>query len=339
MVFMGSRRLLALAGLAVWRIVAVAGVVLLVLVPPMPHYAPTHLQNPPRSCDHRLSSVARRIIHQAWMPVVTNFLGGSLRLPLQCPIHPWRDQQGPAELSKLHYRVNLWTCATCGKSFSGEPELDQHIASRHPNLADPGDFSVCLADFCDILRCSAQRNSVRRRPWPVRPPPGSNSHQVARAPSRELVALLEGTDESLDVLEGLGEGDLCENQRCPSSGNPRPRRGGQAGNNNSVDCGLGECATNPRPRCDPVKMQQLQDRCEELVDGCVSPLALLLSDQELFNLRTQLGEKVCWYLTCERYWSQPEGRRMPNMLALVLVLLTAAAVFASLTYYTVWVAF
>ena len=28
------------------------------------------------------------------------------------------------------------------------------------------------------------------------------------------------------------QGDLCENQRCPSSGNPRPRRGGQAGNNN-----------------------------------------------------------------------------------------------------------
>ena len=75
--------------------------------------------------------------------------------------------------------------------------------------------------------------------------------------------------------------------------------------------------------------------------------------------------QVCWYLTCERYWSQPEGRwsiflfnftikmisqiiinlrifitrRMPNMLALVLVLLSAAAVFASVTYYTVWVAF
>ena len=62
------------------------------------------------------------------MPVVTQFLGGSLRLPLQvlhgstsvhqwlgaaqqppsppqCPIHPWRDQQGPSELAKLHYRV------------------------------------------------------------------------------------------------------------------------------------------------------------------------------------------------------------------------------------------
>merc|ERR1712062_153928 len=155
MVFMGSRRLLALASLAVWRIVAVAGVVLLVLVPPLPPYTPTHLQTPPRSCDHRLSSVARRIIHQAWMPVVTNFLGGSLRLPLQ---------------------VNLWTCATCGKSFSGEPELEQHIASRHPDLGNPGDFSVCLADFCDILRCSAQRHSAHRRPWPARQPPGSNSH-------------------------------------------------------------------------------------------------------------------------------------------------------------------
>ena len=28
--------------------------------------------------------------------------------------------------------------------------------------------------------------------------------KVARAPSRELVALLEGTDEALDGLEGLG---------------------------------------------------------------------------------------------------------------------------------------
>jgi hypothetical protein len=28
--------------------------------------------------------------------------------------------QGEAELAKLHYRVNLWTCSACGKSFYGE---------------------------------------------------------------------------------------------------------------------------------------------------------------------------------------------------------------------------
>jgi hypothetical protein len=28
--------------------------------------------------------------------------------------------KGGAELAKLHYRVNLWTCSTCGKSFYGE---------------------------------------------------------------------------------------------------------------------------------------------------------------------------------------------------------------------------
>ena len=86
-------------------------------------------------------------------------------------------------------------------------------------------------------------------------------------------------------------------------------------------------------------------------------------NSEKFCIKTVL--QVCWYLTCERYWSQPEGRwsiflinftikmisqiiinlrilitrRMPNMLALALVLLSAAAVFASVTYYTVWVAF
>ena len=89
-----------------------------------------------------------------------------------------------------------------------------------------GDFSVCLADFCDILRCSAQvkakasqffclpkllcpwsshrlrlqlcsldcaftqnhlqRQSSRRRPWPARQPPGSNSHQVFTARKRQI---------------------------------------------------------------------------------------------------------------------------------------------------------
>ena len=53
------------------------------------------------------------------MPVVTQF-SPEVRLPFQCPLHPLRDVYGQLELAKLHYRVNLWTCSQCGKSFSGE---------------------------------------------------------------------------------------------------------------------------------------------------------------------------------------------------------------------------
>ena len=51
-----------LAGFTVWRMLAVAGLVLLVLVPPSPS-PPSSLQQT-RHCDSKLSSVARRIIHQ-----------------------------------------------------------------------------------------------------------------------------------------------------------------------------------------------------------------------------------------------------------------------------------
>ena len=40
----------------------------------------------------------------------------------------------------------------------------------------------------------------------------------------------------------------------------------------------------------------VQEACEELVDTCISPLALLLSDLELTHLREELGGKVS--LTC-----------------------------------------
>ena len=113
------------------------------------------------------------------MPVVTSF-SPDLKLPYQCPFHPARDVFGRAELSKLNYRVNLWTCAKCGKSFTGEADLETHLHSRHPDLADAGDFSVCLADYCDVLRCDPQRDRVLRRPWPVRQQGGAlaSTHQV-----------------------------------------------------------------------------------------------------------------------------------------------------------------
>ena len=161
------------------------------------------------------------------MPVVTQF-SPEVRLPYQCPLHPLRDVFGRVELAKLHYRVNLWTCSQCGKSFSGELELETHLHHRHPDLADRTDFTVCLADWCDVLRCHLQQDRVVRRPWPAR----QEAHQVARAPSRELVALLETADTGLAPPSPAPPADLlhssCSSGHCLAdqggAGRARQRR-------------------------------------------------------------------------------------------------------------------
>ena len=57
------------------------------------------------------------------------------------------------ELGKLQYRVNLWTCGTCGKSFYKESYLDMHIAKQHSDLVTTvrHNLLISIADFKDLL--------------------------------------------------------------------------------------------------------------------------------------------------------------------------------------------
>lgn len=179
------------------------------------------------------------------MPVITQF-PVDIKLPYQCPLHPARDVHGKAELAKLNYRVNLWTCSQCGKSFSEERDLETHIHHRHPGLSDHGDFSVCLADWCDLLRCDPLMERVVRRPWPVRQPREEKSslHQVVRAPSRELVSLLENTDSGLTVPRNIESCSISGNcvDLDPTIGNIGARRArrlaltDESQNNSCRDC-------------------------------------------------------------------------------------------------------
>ena len=67
---MGFVKLLCLAGLTMWKVLAVAGVMLLVLVPHMPP-PPTSIQ-PSRHCNTEMSAIARRLIHQVgtWIDIL-----------------------------------------------------------------------------------------------------------------------------------------------------------------------------------------------------------------------------------------------------------------------------
>lgn len=90
---------------------------------------------------------------------------------MECPLHPLRDVFAPRQDEKQRDRPTQWTCRRCGKSFYQEKYLDLHFDTRHKHIINEvspcravngqvsitllmqAEDSVCLADFCDIMRC------------------------------------------------------------------------------------------------------------------------------------------------------------------------------------------
>ncbi|XP_071448480.1 uncharacterized protein [Hetaerina americana] len=104
------------------------------------------------SCPRDKSSVVRRLVQKKWVPVLEKY-GVGRRLPLECPFHPARDIYWPQQEAKLRHRPSQWSCALCGKSFFDEISLENHFGNRHPHHINAAEDAVCLADYCDILRC------------------------------------------------------------------------------------------------------------------------------------------------------------------------------------------
>lgn len=64
-----------------------------------------------------------------------------------------RDIFGPQQAAKHQYRPSQWSCGFCGKSFYEEKFLELHFDNRHKSLINMAEDAVCLADYCDIMRC------------------------------------------------------------------------------------------------------------------------------------------------------------------------------------------
>ncbi|XP_023341092.1 uncharacterized protein LOC111711073 [Eurytemora carolleeae] len=246
--------------------------------------------------------------------------------------------------------------SACGKSFNKEDDLENHIANRHKDLFEPEDFSVCLADYCDILRCSTQR-SVRRRPWTYRPQHDLQTFQVAKAPSKELVALLEssesfsspatlrqtrscrdGSCRDGSCQDGSCQGGSCKDGSCRGfheSGSTEIKSSKTVSrlSENSTECL--SCSVAP-PRCDRNKMREMKEKCVKLIDTCVNHMSLFLSDAKFEELRERMSSRVCWYLTCERYWDNQQRRRHSQPTGLFIVFIAVAVIYFTFSYYIVW---
>ena len=168
------------------------------------------------------------------------------------------------------------------------------------------------------------------------------SFQLARAPSRELVALLENSETVSGQLCRDGVCGDPQPEQLDTSATARLRRHAATGPGNKsrgrAECpGCAQSPASARPSCRPAAMEQLRARCEVLLDSCISPLALQLTDKELAELREKLEAEVCSYLSCDRYWSVDRSKRSLNIGAVLLVTITTAVLYLLFVYHLVWV--
>ncbi|XP_077503259.1 uncharacterized protein LOC144113798 [Amblyomma americanum] len=98
-------------------------------------------------CSRAQSHVARQLVRRKVTAVLQRY---RVSLGPECPLHPSRDLfWWPPNESK-----HSWSCPMCGRSFFCHEKLTSHWDQEHaPQMPPKADRGVCLADYCDILRC------------------------------------------------------------------------------------------------------------------------------------------------------------------------------------------
>ncbi|CAB4061015.1 unnamed protein product [Lepeophtheirus salmonis] len=71
----------------------------------------------------------------------------------------------------------------------------------------------------------------------------------------------------------------------------------------------------------------------EAIDDCTSPLLFRLSSEEYKAIYQYLDQRICWYLTCERYRQFLGSKKPSSSLALFLILGLTLALFLAISYY------
>lgn len=320
------------------------------------------------SCPRDSASVVRRIVQKKWIPVLKKY---QVELPLECPFHRTRDIFHPQQAAKYQHRPSQWTCGLCGKSFYEERHLDMHFDNRHKSNINMAEDAVCLADYCDIMRCDVLitqdfEGSSIDDSSPVNTDievwRETTARQTTVAPatgSRDLVRIFNDKFQ----ISGGSSGPFhhyCDRRDTPDNHftiNHQKQKMIGSDNNKTRDiCDSNHLVDSALPaidrkqqrlfelqklksNCKPEELLKLKIRCEILVRDCIAGLLVNLSVQDFTEVEGELNRAVCWYLTCEKYWedTRRQQRQIPWHLLFILAMLLSLGM--SMCYYIIWILF
>ncbi|XP_047740722.1 uncharacterized protein LOC108669914, partial [Hyalella azteca] len=299
------------------RVVHIELLVVLVLV-----LVPWPGSLPPRSpCPREKAALVRKVLEKRWLPVLERVRS---RLPLECPLHPLRDVFAAHEAHKRQ-RNAQWQCACCGKTFRSEAHLDLHLATRHHDMINEQEDSVCLADYCDVMRCDVLLSKTSSMELP---PPTALDVWTQHALALPSLLTCDHADDAgganMDGDEGPGpEGDDGD------TGGPIRGLGGPR-----------EAPLRPlhswRDSCNEEHLAELRAKCQMLIQHCIAGLVLNLTLDQVRDVEASLQRSVCWYLTCERYWEAATVDHLAFPWSLVTSAVLLLTLGVSLAYYLVW---
>ncbi|CAH1127880.1 unnamed protein product [Ceutorhynchus assimilis] len=325
------------------------------------------------SCPRDNARIVRKIVQSKWIPVLDKY---KVKLPLECPFHPQRDIFGPQQAVKKQHRPSQWTCGICGKSFFEEKFLDMHFDNRHKGYINMAEDAVCLADYCDIMRCdviniielktvSSNHENTDIEIWREA---SSYSKALTTSSPRDVAKYIVKNGnfvllQKANSKDGSSAKKLCQKTETPeeaadnkdssSSSDSADVNQQNASSNNVCQSDLVDSAL-PQPdnrqqrineiqklraNCKPEELQKIKTKCEILVRDCIAGLLIQLSVKDFKEVEDELNRAVCWYLACDRYWedSHADIRTFPwGLLCMIMMVLSLGV---CLCYYVVWVLF
>ncbi|CAH1369305.1 unnamed protein product [Tenebrio molitor] len=321
------------------------------------------------SCPRDNARIVRKIIQSKWIPILEKY---KVTLPIECPFHPTRDIFGPQQTAKQQHRPSQWTCGLCGKSFFEEKYLDMHFDNRHKGYINMAEDAVCLADYCDIMRCDVL---ITQDPKTVYPDTVNTDIEIWREASSYTKALTTSgprevakytfKDGVYPHLQKTSKTSTkpskhCQKNEAPEAPNTNEERHStgdedklQNSSNNMCQNDLVDSAL-PAPdnrqqriaelqklkaNCKPEELQKIKTKCEILVRDCIGSLLIQLSLKDFKEVEDELNRGVCWYLTCDRYWedTQSDIRSFPWGLLCMIIMVLSLGI--CMCYYIIWVLF
>lgn len=119
-------------------------------------------------CSRARSRLARSVVGTQLQPIYT---ARKLEIPAECPLSSQRDVYAPEQAAVHPFGTDgRLVCGICGKTVRSLDEADAHMATAHGDEFDLGlPNRVCLADFCDVLRCDAFAAAAAHQPSPADP--------------------------------------------------------------------------------------------------------------------------------------------------------------------------
>lgn len=247
-----------------------------------------------------------------------------MELPLDCPFHAKRDLFYPQESAKIRYRPTQFTCGLCGKSFYEEKYIDLHFDNRHRSSVNHAEDAICLADYCDILRCDVLVTSdssfstgddpnkipvstdvelyneatalAAARREVVKSHMSSKSFNLPPSLKEKLKYLLAATGHKIEFpqakekIHKKRKRSICNEQSKSSNDSSDDKEG-----SSNTPC---ESAADRRftrfseiqrlkASCKNDEIHKLKGRCERLIRSCIAGALLKLSAEDFKNMECE----------------------------------------------------